>query len=109
VVSRVLIFSITILTVAARSSISPPQADVALGNMTGVQQSFAFLVRKVTAVENDMNSVERVIHYSKNIEQEAPCEIQQKKPEASGVSRSSMRLELPAWVTGRFDANITVL
>jgi ABC-type multidrug transport system fused ATPase/permease subunit len=31
-------------------------------------------------LENDMNSVERIIHYSKNLEQEAPYKIPERKP-----------------------------
>lgn len=38
------------------------------------------MVRQSAEVENNMNSVERVVHYTKSIEQEAPHEIADKKP-----------------------------
>ena len=38
------------------------------------------MVRQSAEVENNMNSVERVVHYTKSIEQEAPHEIKDKKP-----------------------------
>ena len=77
-----LTFAVSILAVAARFSISPSQAGVALGYIINSQQSFGWLVRQVAELENDMNSVERILHYGKNIEQEPPHEIPETKPKA---------------------------
>jgi ABC-type bacteriocin/lantibiotic exporter with double-glycine peptidase domain len=38
------------------------------------------MIRQTAEVENNMNSVERIVHYSTEIEQEAPYEIPDKKP-----------------------------
>ena len=73
---------VSILAVAARLSISPSQIGVALSSVIGIQQSFAWLIRHVAALENDMSSVERIIHYAKNIEQEPPHEIPEMRPKA---------------------------
>ena len=75
-----LTFAVSILAVAARFSISPSQVGVALGYIINSQQSFGWLVRQVAELENDMNSVERIIHYGKNLEQEPPHEIPETKP-----------------------------
>ena len=38
-------------------------------------QSFGWMVRQVAELENNMNSVERVVHYAQSLEQEAAHEI----------------------------------
>ena len=77
-----LTFVVSILTVTARLSISPSQIGVALSQIVSIQQTLSLLVRYIAALENNMNSVERVIHYSENIEQEPPHEIPEMKPKA---------------------------
>ena len=42
--------------------------------------SFGWMVRQSAEVENDMNSVERIVHYTTSIEQEAPHELPDRKP-----------------------------
>ena len=37
-------------------------------------------MRQSAEVENDMNSVERILHYSHQIEQEAPYQLPDRKP-----------------------------
>ena len=76
----ILTFVVAMLTVVARFSISPSQTGVALSYVIAVQQSLGWLVRQTAELENDMNSVERVIHYSKNLEQEPPHQIPERKP-----------------------------
>ena len=41
------------------------------------------MVRQNAEVENNMNSVERIVHYTTEIEQEAPHEIPNLKPSVS--------------------------
>ncbi|KAH8831322.1 P-loop containing nucleoside triphosphate hydrolase protein [Flagelloscypha sp. PMI_526] len=61
---------VAILTVTARS-ISPAQTGVALSYILSIQMAFGWLVRQSAEVENDMNSVERIVHYAQEIDQEA--------------------------------------
>ena len=56
-----LTFVVAILSVAARYSISPSQMGVVLSYIISVQQAFGWLVRQTAEVENDFNSVERVV------------------------------------------------
>ena len=77
-----LTLAVSILSVTARFSISPAQTGVALAYIITIQQSFGWFIRQIAELENDMNSVERVIHYSENLEQEPPHEIPEMKPKA---------------------------
>jgi ABC-type multidrug transport system fused ATPase/permease subunit len=45
-----------------------------------LSQAFGWLVRQWAEVQNDMNSVERIVHYATNLEQEPPHEIPDNKP-----------------------------
>ncbi|KAG7096565.1 hypothetical protein E1B28_003986 [Marasmius oreades] len=70
-----LTFAVAILTVGTRFSISPAQTGVVLSYILSIQQSFGWLVRQSAEVENDMNSVERIVYYADHVEQEAAHEL----------------------------------
>jgi ABC-type bacteriocin/lantibiotic exporter with double-glycine peptidase domain len=38
------------------------------------------MIRQTAEIENNMNSVERIVHYATGVEQEAPHEIPDKRP-----------------------------
>ena len=59
----ILTFVVAILTVGTRFSISPSQTGVTLSYIITIQQSFGWLVRQVAEVENNMNSVERIVSF----------------------------------------------
>ncbi|KAI6039822.1 ABC transporter [Pisolithus marmoratus] len=71
----VLTFSVALLAVGTRFSISPGQTGLVLSYVLGVQQSFGWAVRQFADVENNMNSVERVVHYADEVDQEAPHDV----------------------------------
>ncbi|KAF8332583.1 P-loop containing nucleoside triphosphate hydrolase protein [Cantharellus anzutake] len=54
-----LTLNVALLTVGSRLSLSPSQTGVSLSYILLVQQSFSWLVRQMTEVENNLNSVER--------------------------------------------------
>ncbi|KAF8907317.1 ABC transporter [Gymnopilus junonius] len=87
-----LTFIVAILTVGTRFTISPSQTGLVLSYILSVQQAFGWMVRQSAEVENDMNSVERIVYYAKDVEQEAPHEIPDKKPPPSWPADG--RLEL---------------
>ncbi|KAF8557120.1 P-loop containing nucleoside triphosphate hydrolase protein [Imleria badia] len=70
-----LTFAVAILTVGTRFSISPGQTGLVLSYILMVQQSFGMMVRQVAEAENNMNAVERIIHYANEVEQEAPHQV----------------------------------
>ncbi|KAI6165735.1 ABC transporter [Pisolithus thermaeus] len=70
-----LTFAVALLAVGTRFSISPGQTGVVLSYVLGVQQSFGWAVRQFADVENNMNSVERIVHYADEVDQEAPHDV----------------------------------
>ncbi|CCO28288.1 Oligomycin resistance ATP-dependent permease YOR1 [Rhizoctonia solani AG-1 IB] len=89
----ILTFCVAILAVAARFSLSPSQIGVALSYILLVQQSFGWMVRQSAEVENDMNGVERILHYAQHVEQEAPYEIPDKEPPSSWPESGAVELK----------------
>lgn len=102
-------FIVAILTVGTRFTISPAQTGLVLSYVLGVQQAFGWMVRQSAEVENNMNSVERIVYYAKDIEQEASHEVPDKKPASSWPAEGRLELkdvvlsyrpELPAVLKG---------
>ncbi|KAJ3795163.1 ABC transporter [Lentinula aff. detonsa] len=83
----ILTFVVALLTVGTRFTISPSQTGLVLSYILSIQQAFGWLVRQSAEVENDMNSVERVVYYAEEIEQEAAHELPDKKPPSPWPSR----------------------
>ena len=72
---------------------------------------FNVLVRKVTDCEMDLTSVERILHYTSNIEQEAALEIQYIPSISSNSNSFSTQQRIPKnWPTnGRISiSNLTL-
>ena len=104
-----LTFAVGILTVAARFKISPADTGLALSYILSVQAAFGWMVRQVSEVENNMNSVERMVYYAQEIEQEAPHDLPDSRPSVSWPSEGrieikdavlSYRPELPTVLKG---------
>lgn len=51
------------------------------------------MVRQLAEVENNMNSVERMVYYAQDVEQEAPYEIPSHKPPASWPAEGKLELK----------------
>ncbi|KAF8624506.1 hypothetical protein AX15_005822 [Amanita polypyramis BW_CC] len=88
-----LTFIVGMLAVGTRFSISPAQTGLLLSYILSVQQAFGWLVRQTAEVENNMNSVERIVFYATEIEQEAPHEITAAKPPTSWPAEGHIELE----------------
>jgi len=84
---------VSMLAVGTRFSVSPAQTGVVLAYILSVQQAFGWMVRQSAEVENDMNSVERVLHYATEVEQEARNEIPEKKPAAPWPSQGQIEMK----------------
>lgn len=105
----VLIFVVAIFGVGTRTSITPSETGLILSYILTIQGAMSWMVRQIAEVENDMNSVERVLHYANNLEQEAPSVIEATRPDKSWPSQGqiefknvvmSYRPELPAVLKG---------
>ncbi|KDQ57208.1 hypothetical protein JAAARDRAFT_35814 [Jaapia argillacea MUCL 33604] len=88
-----LTFVVAILTVATRNSINPAQTGVTLSYIMSVQQAFGWMVRQSAEVENNMNSVERVVHYADVLEQEPPHEVPDQTPPPSWPAEGRVELK----------------
>ncbi|KAI0260131.1 putative ATP-binding cassette transporter protein YOR1 [Gloeopeniophorella convolvens] len=88
-----LTLSVAMLTVGTRTSISPAQTGVTLSYILNVQQAFGFMVRQLAEVENNMNSVERIVYYARDLEQEPPHEIPDEKPAASWPKEGELEIK----------------
>ncbi|KAG6850713.1 hypothetical protein H0H93_009871 [Arthromyces matolae] len=88
-----LTFVVSMLAVGTRFTISPAQTGLVLSYILSVQQAFGWLVRQSAEVENNMNSVERIVHYAKSVEQEAPHEIIDTKPPADWPAQGRVNLK----------------
>ena len=51
------------------------------------------MIRQSAEVENDMNGVERVVHYANSVEQEAPHEIKDRKPDRPWPSHGQVEFK----------------
>ena len=74
-------------------NISPSQIGLILSFILGIQMAFTFAVRQLAEVENDMNSVERLLHYGDNLEQEAAFQIPEKKPAPSWPAKGQITFD----------------
>ena len=61
-------------------------------NLQTFLRRFGWMVRQSAEVENDMNSVERVVYYAQEIEQEKPHEIPEKKPTVAWPAEGRVEL-----------------
>jgi ABC-type multidrug transport system fused ATPase/permease subunit len=99
------------LTVGTRFTVSPAKTGVALSYILSIQQvginvsvilsctqqvllqAFGWMVRQLAEVENNMNSVERIVYYARDLEQEPPHEIPERKPIASWPSDGKLEIK----------------
>ncbi|KAF8907014.1 P-loop containing nucleoside triphosphate hydrolase protein [Gymnopilus junonius] len=70
VLGTLLIFIVAMLAVLGRSIITPSQTGIMLSYILSIQSSLSLVVRQGAGVETLMNSVERIVHYAKEVEQE---------------------------------------
>ncbi|THH02765.1 hypothetical protein EW026_g125 [Hermanssonia centrifuga] len=87
-----LTFVVAVLTVGTRFTISPSQTGVVLSYIISVQQAFGWMVRQSAEVENNMNSVERIIHYASELEQEPPHLLPDRTPPAPWPAKGAVEM-----------------
>jgi len=106
-----LILTVSMLTVGTRFTVSPAKTGVALSYILSVQQvgfnvflflpctqqvllqAFGWMVRQLAEVENNMNSVERIVYYARDLEREPPHEIPERKPAARWPAEGKLEIK----------------
>ncbi|KAL0061165.1 hypothetical protein AAF712_012035 [Marasmius tenuissimus] len=91
-----LTFAVALLAVGTRYSISPAQTGLVLSYILSIQQAFGWLVRQFAEVENNMNSVERIVYYAKEVEQEAAHELPESKPKGEWPAQGGISMDVKA-------------
>jgi ABC-type bacteriocin/lantibiotic exporter with double-glycine peptidase domain len=99
------------LAVGTRFTISPAQTGLTLSYILSIQQvgigvsdislvtqsvlfqAFGWMIRQLAEVENDMNAVERIVYYARDLEQEPPHEIPDAKPAAPWPSEGKLEIK----------------
>lgn len=71
-IGNALVFTVGILVVTSRFSVSPSIGGLVLSYILGIVQMLQFTVRQLAEVENAMNAVERLQYYGTQLEEEAP-------------------------------------
>lgn len=74
-VGTLLVFTVGILVVTSRFSISPSTGGLVLSYILTIVQMIQFTVRQLAEVENNMNSTERIHYYGTQLEEEAPLKL----------------------------------
>ncbi|KAK1227693.1 hypothetical protein PQX77_009318 [Marasmius sp. AFHP31] len=90
-----LVFCVATFAVVGVEGISPAQVGLVLSYCSTITQLCAIVTRQSAEVENYMNSVERVIHYSngEHVEQEPPHHIPETQPAPDWPSQGAIVLE----------------
>ncbi|KAF4981721.1 hypothetical protein FZEAL_2523 [Fusarium zealandicum] len=70
-----LVLAAGLLVVGLRDTIDPSSGGVVLSYVVTAQAVFGNMIRQSAEIENNMNSVERMLHYANNIEQEPSHEV----------------------------------
>ncbi|KFH68024.1 hypothetical protein MVEG_06754 [Podila verticillata NRRL 6337] len=86
ILGALLTFSVVILVVATRQSINPASVGLVLSYLARISGDLNWGVQRLSTLENNMNSAERLVHYVNNLVQERPAEKPDAKPEPSWPS-----------------------
>ncbi|KAG8899627.1 hypothetical protein FRB99_006523 [Tulasnella sp. 403] len=89
-----LIFVVAMMSAAGVNGINPAQIGLVLVYCVSLTQLFGMVTRQSAEVENNMNAVERTVHYTRDdlIDQEPPHEIPETKPPTDWPSSGSLQL-----------------
>ncbi|GAA6060372.1 hypothetical protein JCM10212_004556 [Sporobolomyces blumeae] len=87
-----LTFVVAIVAVAERTSIPSSKTGLILAVSLAVQQALTMMVRQFAEVENNMASVERLVHTSSEIPQEASAVVARTAPPPSWPDRGAISI-----------------
>ncbi|KIK99142.1 hypothetical protein PAXRUDRAFT_132675 [Paxillus rubicundulus Ve08.2h10] len=90
-----LVFLVAMFAVTDVSGINAAQIGLVLTYTTSFCQSCALVTKQSADVENNMNSVERIVQYTQEdlVPQEAPHEIESRKPDVEWPSQGAIEFK----------------
>ncbi|KAF9090660.1 hypothetical protein BGX29_011350 [Mortierella sp. GBA35] len=83
-------FSVVILITATRFQINPASAGLILSYLSRISGDLNWGVQRLSTLENNMNSAERLVHYVDNLVQERSVERPENKPPADWPSEGAI-------------------
>ncbi|KAF9988832.1 hypothetical protein BGZ75_008458 [Mortierella antarctica] len=88
-----LTFSTVVLIVATRKTINPAQAGLVLSYLARISGDLNWGIQRLSTLENNMNSAERLMHYVKNLVQERPAQKPEAKPDPSWPAQGQISFQ----------------
>ncbi|KAF9284744.1 hypothetical protein BGZ68_004465 [Mortierella alpina] len=88
-----LTFSTVVLIVATRKTINPAQAGLVLSYLARIAGDLNWGIQRLSTLENNMNSAERLMHYVKNLVQERPAQKPEAKPDPSWPAQGQISFQ----------------
>ncbi|GAA5952785.1 hypothetical protein JCM21900_005802 [Sporobolomyces salmonicolor] len=88
-----LTFAVAMFSQATAKSISPAQTGLVLSYILTTVQACSWMVRQGAEVENDMNSIERVLHYAHKLDAEAPAVIEDSRPPQDWPAQGAIKFK----------------
>ncbi|KAF0498182.1 ABC transporter [Gigaspora margarita] len=93
IIASVLIYCASLLSVIQRFEIEPAIIGFVLSHAMSLPDDVIRCVRLFAEVEANMNSVERLVHYSDNLESEAALIIPENQPSLSWPAKGEITIE----------------
>ncbi|ORY64744.1 P-loop containing nucleoside triphosphate hydrolase protein [Leucosporidium creatinivorum] len=82
---------VSFIAVGERKTISPATIGLALSTIMSLEQALSQTIRQTAEFENNLSSVERLIHYEEQLDREAPAEIASTAPPSSWPSQGAIK------------------
>ncbi|CAG8704303.1 27994_t:CDS:2, partial [Dentiscutata erythropus] len=92
-IANLLVFFASLFSIIFRFTVVPSITGLVLSYALQVTGTFNWCVRQVAEVEANMNSVERLVHYSNSLEVEAENIILDKRPPPGWPSRGELHVK----------------
>ncbi|KAG0043171.1 hypothetical protein BGZ83_011761 [Gryganskiella cystojenkinii] len=92
-IANILVLVTSLMGVIKRTDIDPATIGLVLSYSMSVTGTFNWCVRQYAEVENNMNAVERLHHYSENLEMEADPIIPDNRPAESWPSEGAISIK----------------
>ncbi|KAG0367050.1 P-loop containing nucleoside triphosphate hydrolase protein [Gamsiella multidivaricata] len=90
VLGALMSFSTVVLITATRFKINPASAGLVLSYLARISGDLNWGVQRLSTLENNMNSAERLVHYVENLPQDRPSERPENTPPASWPSEGKV-------------------
>ncbi|KAG0056681.1 hypothetical protein BGZ83_003924 [Gryganskiella cystojenkinii] len=90
ILGALLTFSTVVMVTATRFKINPSSAGLVLSYLARISGDLNWGVQRLSTLENNMNSAERLVHYVNNLDQERDAERPDTKPDPSWPSQGAI-------------------